>query len=316
MKKYPLIKEQLERFEEYLLHLLQVRQPLIKDAANDLVLAGGKRLRPTLVITAGQFSNTPLKKLLPIAAAVELMHMATLVHDDIIDEALLRRGRVTTQSRFGKDVAVFTGDYLFSLAFSILSGEADVELLKRLARAVKYICEGEIDQYQNRYNMDISFRQYFRRIRRKTAILYQASCFSGSFQGKLDNRLKYTLSKYGKYFGMIFQITDDILDITGNEKIIGKPIGNDFSQGVYTLPIVFALQDPTARVKLKPILESEKIDQDLVLRTIKDTKAIDQTKNVIKIYEKKALDVIHKLPSIKARFFLADLLKYVVDRTY
>ena len=225
-----------------------------------------------------------------------------------------RRGTITTQSKFGKDVAVFTGDYLFSLAFLILSGEADVELLKRLARAIKYICEGEIDQYQNRYNMDISFRKYFRRIRRKTAILFQASCFSGSFQGKLDNRLKYTLSKYGKYFGMIFQITDDILDIASEERIIGKPVGNDFSQGVYTLPFVYALQDDTVRVKLNEALEKE--DRDLVCQVINGTEAISRTKNVIKMYEKEALLSLKKLPSIKARFFLVDLLKYIVDRTY
>ncbi len=315
--KYPFLRKQLDEFEEYLLTILQARQPLIHEAISQLATAGGKRIRPALVLATGQISKkSSLDNLLPLAAAVEVMHMATLVHDDIIDEANLRRGVETTQSRYGKDVAVFTGDYLFAQAFLLLSGEADTELLKRVARAIKYICEGEIDQYQNRYNLDVSFLKYFRRIRRKTAILFQASCFTGGYLAKLPEKSQYSISKYGKYLGMIFQITDDVLDVASTEDLTGKPVGNDFAQGVYTLPIIFALQDEHVGGKLKKELQKTEIDKVEVIKLIHSTNALSKTRQIVELYAEKARKELKQFTSKKAVQFMSDLLELVMERNY
>lgn len=313
---YPQLKEELDQFESYFLATLTARQALIDKAVGDLAKAGGKRIRPALVLASSQFSRLSMEEVLPLAASVEIMHMATLVHDDIIDESHLRRGIPTTQAKYGKEVAVFTGDYLFSLSFLMLAGKAEPELLKRMAKAIKYICEGEIDQYENRFNLDVSIMKYFRRIRRKTAILFQASCFTGVFKTKLSNKQKYILSKYGKYLGMIFQITDDLLDIDSTEEQAGKPVGNDFTQGVYTLPVVFALQDAEVGPELREALSAEVIDKERVIALVRSTDALVQTQRVIDLYVEKAQAELKKLPKIKSVGFMQELLEHMAHRSY
>ena len=315
-KRYPKLRDQLNQFEDYLLDVLKVRQPLIKEAVLSLAEAGGKRIRPALVLAAGQFKGKSIEKLYPVAAAVEIMHMATLIHDDIVDEAEMRRGVKTTQSRYGKDIAVFTGDYLFSQSFILLSGEVDERLLKKIARSVKYICEGEIDQYDNRYNLDISYLKYFRRIRRKTAILFQASCSSAGYQIKLRKKYQIALNKFGHYLGMIFQITDDILDVASSQQKTGKPVGNDFSQGIYTLPIIFALEDDEIGNKLRKLLEDRSEDKDKIIELINSTDALARTQAVLNWYADKARTEVDKLPSSSSRDFMKDLLEYVMSRNY
>lgn len=313
-ERYPQLRADLDQFEEFFLHNLKARQPLIQETIEDLAKAGGKRIRPALVLASGQFGRIALEELMPVAAAVEIMHMATLVHDDIIDESNLRRGIPTVQAKYGKDVAVFTGDYLFTQAFIMLAGEKETDYLQRIAQAIRYICEGEIDQFENRYNLNVSMLKYFRRIRRKTAILFQASCFSGAFRAKLNQKQQYILSKYGKYLGMIFQITDDILDVASTEAATGKPVGNDFSQGVYTLPIIFALQDETVGEELKTALSADLIDKEKVIQLIHSTDAIAKTHRVVEMYAAKARAEIHKLPQIKAVKFMEDLLDMMAFR--
>lgn len=315
-KKYPQIRENLDYFEEYLLMMLKARQPLIHQTVADLAKAGGKRLRPALVFASGLIGGASMEDLIPLAAAVEIMHMATLVHDDIIDDAELRRGVPTTQVKYGKDVAVFTGDYLFAQTFLLLTGEVKEELLRRMAQGVKLICEGEIDQYESRFNLDVSFLKYFRRIRRKTAILFGVSCFSGGFQAKLKKKHLAPLAKFGKYFGMLFQITDDILDVASTWEQTGKPVGNDFVQGVYTLPVIFALQDDQVGLVLREALQEEVINKEKILNLIHSTDALDKTKRVGELYAEKAREEITKLPKVEEVWFLNDLLERVISRSY
>lgn len=315
-ERYPQLRTDLDRFEVFFLQNLKARQPLIQETIEDLAKAGGKRIRPALVLASGQFGRIPVEELLPVAAAVEIMHMATLVHDDIIDESNLRRGIPTVQAKYGKDVAVFTGDYLFTQAFMMLAGEQNTEYLRRIAQAIRYICEGEIDQFENRYNLNVSMLKYFRRIRRKTAILFQASCFSGAYKAKLNQKHQYILSKYGKYLGMIFQITDDILDVVSTEAETGKPVGNDFAQGVYTLPVIFALQDETMGPELRGLLSEEIVDKARVIQLIQSTEAVEKTRQIVGMYAEKARAEIHKLPQIKAVKFMEDLLDMMTFRQH
>lgn len=314
--KYPKIKNKLDLFEDYLLDKLEVRPNLIKTAMSELANRGGKRIRPTLVIAAGHFKGNSMDKVFPVATAIEMIHMATLIHDDIIDESNLRRGGPTIQSRYGKDIAVFAGDYLFTHSFNLLSGDVEQQLLQYISRGIKYICEGEIDQYENRYNTDISLLQYLRRIRRKTAILFRASCFAGGHIINLKEEYQLSLAKYGNNLGMIFQITDDLLDIMGKEKNTGKPVGNDLKQGVYTLPVLYALKDEKLGAKINKLLQQENINTTKLITLIKKTKALEKSKVLLERYADRARKDLNTLPTLKPKRFLSDLLQFILERNF
>lgn len=262
------IKNELDRMEAFIEENVLSSQALISSAVSDLVRAGGKRIRPAIAILSGKAVGQRINKLIPIAASMEIIHMATLVHDDIVDDSELRRGMPTVQSRYGKDVAVFTGDYLFSKAFMVISQYADRSSLKGFAHAVKRICEGEIEQYQSRYSLDVSLLKYLRRIKRKTGMLMALSCVAGAAGKNVNQKLIRKLGAYGMYLGMAFQITDDILDFTGDQKKVGKPVGNDVRQGVYTLPLIYALEHSNNKEELHNILKKCKYDNDDIARIV------------------------------------------------
>ena len=169
-------------FEEYLEKKVTSRNSFLKTASREAVLSGGKRLRPAFAVIAALHGDYDRKRTFPAAAAVEILHAATLVHDDIIDEAKTRRGMPTVQTRWGKDIAVFTGDFLFTKAFLLLTSSTAFENLQRLSRVIKAICEGEVEQYQYRYDKNVTVRQYLKRIGRKTALLFALSCFIGAHE--------------------------------------------------------------------------------------------------------------------------------------
>ena len=215
--------------------------------------SGGKRLRPAFVLLGGAFGNKAQTHLAEIAAGVELLHMATLVHDDIIDDSPTRRGEPTVQARFGKDVAVFTGDFLLTRAMLLMSaGKAD-ERLRDLARAMLHICEGEVGQYADRFRT-ASLLRYLKRIHGKTAALFSLSLAMGAHQTGADEDVCRRLAKYGMFFGMAFQIYDDMLDYMATSKQVGKPVGHDVLSGVYTLPLLMALKDTRVEVPLRELL--------------------------------------------------------------
>jgi heptaprenyl diphosphate synthase len=240
--QFPVLKDELVDFEDYLESHLKSKQPLLEETVSRLAKAGGKRIRPALIITSAHFGDYDQEKVWSVASAMEMLHMATLIHDDIIDEAELRRGAETVQSKYGKDTAVFTGDYLFSLTFSTLSGSASQKELTKIAEVVQRICEGEVQQHENRYELSISYKDYLRRIRGKTALLFEGSCALGAQIGNLGKLNTRRLAHYGRYLGMGFQLTDDILDFTASAKELGKPENNDFTQGIYTLPILHVVK--------------------------------------------------------------------------
>lgn len=170
-----------------------------------------------MVLLASRFGKYDEERLIPLASSVEIMHMATLVHDDIIDEAEFRRGRSTIQSRWGNDIAVFTGDFLFTRAFSIVTQKTSHENMHQLSKAIRAVCEGEIDQFESRYQHEVSLRQYLKRISRKTAMLFALSCHVGAAEAQCKPKLIRHLRQLGHDFGMAFQITDDLLDFNGKQ---------------------------------------------------------------------------------------------------
>lgn len=296
---YPEIEQELLAVEEYMRHNVVSKKKVLTDISLDLINSGGKRIRPAFLILAAKLGKKYDERvIIPLAAAVELIHTATLVHDDIIDEAKFRRGKESVQNKWGKDMAVYVGDYLLSQAFCILSDRTSIDKLKYVSRTVRAICEGEISQYESMYKM-ISTYDYIKRICRKTALLFSLSFSAGAKESKCSRDVGKALVNYGINYGIAFQMYDDLLDYTSNENIIGKPIGNDVRQGYYTLPLILASQDPEYGQQIKQLLDLRKdiTDEQLqqLFSTVKKTKAINKTKELSMRFINKAelnLDII------------------------
>jgi heptaprenyl diphosphate synthase len=314
--RFPLIKEEVVQFEDYLQGTLVSRQPLIQEAISDLAKSGGKRIRPALLMLTAKFGEYKREEVWSLAAALEILHMATLIHDDIIDDANLRRGSETVQSKYGKDVAVFAGDYLFTLTFDILAGEATNEQLKQVSNVIKQICEGEIQQHQDRYNIDVTYKGYFKRVKSKTALLFEGSCALGAGSAGLPKATVRNLGHYGRYIGMAFQLVDDLFDFTKSSSSIGKPKGNDFTQGIYTLPILYTLYESSYGEKLAELLDNPLENNQEIKDIITNNGSLDYTMKVAKTYINKAKKKIKGLAGNPYHQILIDLADIVVNRDY
>ncbi len=225
---------------------------------SDLFAAGGKRIRPALVLLAAKCGAYDLKALTPAAIAVELTHAATLVHDDVIDRAQLRRGRPTVAAQLGDEPAIVVGDFYFAKAYEQAAFTDSPEVVAILARAVMEICAGEVRQQAIRHRYDTGVDEYMRRIEAKTATLLAACCDIGALLGGIHGEKRTALRAYGRLLGLAFQIADDVLDYEGSEDQIGKPIGHDITEGFTTLPLMLAMQDAPIAGKLRKLLRSER----------------------------------------------------------
>lgn len=240
----------------------RTNQKLITREIKKLINAGGKRIRPMLMIKVAELGEMKEKKKIEIGAALEILHMATLVHDDIIDEARIRRNILTIQNKFGKDTAVFVGDFLLSRSYRLFCNNISGISFKRLNKTVNWICLGETNQYLNRYDLEsISIKKYLRRIRRKTAIFISFCTYLGGFESGQRGLPLYHLYKFGMELGMAFQIQDDLIDFTGDSEDIGKAVGQDLTSGIYTLPIILMLQDKEVSKKIKIILNQNSLTE-------------------------------------------------------
>jgi Geranylgeranyl pyrophosphate synthase len=313
-----IIENDLKELNDFIVKNINSPHALIDETVKDLAQAGGKRIRPALTILTGRALGHRREKLIPVAASMEIIHMATLVHDDIVDDSIVRRGKPTVQSKYGKDIAVFTGDYLFSQAFSIVSNYANKENLQGFAAAVKRICEGEIEQYESRYSLDVSLLKYLRRIRRKTGVLLALSCTAGVVNKKLNPKMVRKLAAFGMYFGLAFQITDDILDYTGTEAAVGKPVGNDIRQGVYTLPLIYALKESKCS-DLTHILKSRDLSDDdvnTVICIVRESGGIEYARSLAGRYIAKGIDSINFLESSRYKEALVGMINGLNERCY
>ena len=204
----------------------------------DLFAAGGKRLRPALVLLTGRLGDCDLERLRPAAVAVELVHASTLVHDDVIDRAATRRGRPTVAATAGPEAAIVIGDHYFAKAYQEAARTGDPEVVAILASAVMRICAGELEQQASRYQWTPGLEAYLRRIEGKTAVLLAACCRIGARLGGLQAGAQEALGRFGLALGLAFQIVDDVLDYTGSEAELGKPVGHDLEEGMATLPMM------------------------------------------------------------------------------
>jgi len=275
---FDVVKGDLIVLETELSSVIHSPEQLITDMSKHLVEAGGKRLRPALYFMCAQHRVCDTEKLFSLAVAIELIHMATLVHDDVIDNSAIRRGKPTANSCWGNHSSVLIGDYLFAKAFSLVANKVSNQMLKVLTDVICSMCEGEINQNRSTFNANQVEQDYLGRIAQKTADFIAASCELGALAADLPSHEVKAFREYGYSLGMAFQITDDILDITASAEQLGKPVGNDLRQGIVTLPVIYALQHSPRSSELREIVQTldlseEKIKQGLEI--IHETDAVE-----------------------------------------
>ena len=315
------IASELALLEKTLGETLISTVPLISEVGAHLVRSGGKRLRPALYLLAakscGGFDEN---KATPLAAAVELIHMASLVHDDVIDQAQTRRGTITANAKWGNQVAVLTGDHMFAQAFALVSNKGYSEDVgERLAALVQGLCAGEILQDSALYTADHNLEEYERRIAMKTADFLAICCELGGMVGGAPTEVCEGLKAYGKAIGMAFQITDDLLDVMGDEERIGKPAGNDIRQGVVTLPVICELETSPNRDELRAIVTDREMTDDMVVRAIEIVRASDGVMKARKRADKYLEEARHVLPEAvdgEARTAFLEAAAYIGQRDF
>ncbi|MTV47472.1 heptaprenyl diphosphate synthase [Heliobacillus mobilis] len=312
------IQNDLAKVEAELAKYADTSLPTLTAASSHLLHAGGKRLRPAFVLLAGRFHNYSLERLLPLAVAMEMIHMASLVHDDVVDESKTRRGIPTVKARWGNRISIHTGDHLFARSLLLIAELNDDKISEVLAKVSVEMCKGEIQQMSGTFDVNQTFRDYLFRIKRKTALLISASCQLGAMAVKADPSIVRALKMYGHHLGMAFQVTDDILDLTADEAELGKPVGSDLRQGIITLPILEALwetKDPLLRLLVaKRDKSQEEVGQ--AIEIIKNSGAIDRSQKIARRYLEKAKDELKRLPPVPTRDSLASIAEFIEKRTY
>ncbi|MGC7870938.1 polyprenyl synthetase family protein [Desulfosporosinus sp. SYSU MS00001] len=313
------INSDLQRVEKELTKFVETDYPILQDSGVHLLTAGGKRLRPAFTLLAGKFYAYSLDKLIPVAMALELIHMATLVHDDVVDASLTRRGRPTVKANWGNIVSVETGDYLLAKALILISQINHPEVSRILAEVSVEMCQGEIQQIKASFDVEQNIKQYYFRIKRKTALLISACCKLGALVSEAPRHQVWALGAYGHSLGMAFQIVDDVLDITAKPSEFGKPIGGDLRQGIMTLPMILALQSFSSGSHLHELLRKvDKTDAEVAetIELIKGTGAIDQSMQIVDAYISKAKKRLQDLPKVSSRKALEDLADFIAIRKF
>ncbi|WP_010095913.1 heptaprenyl diphosphate synthase component II [Ornithinibacillus scapharcae] len=317
-KTYNYLKKELDLIESSLMDAIHAKHPVLREASTQLLKAGGKRIRPVFVLLSSQFGNVDIEQVKTVAVSLELIHMATLVHDDVIDDAELRRGKPTIKKQYGNRVAMYTGDYILARALETITRLENPNIHKVLSETLVEVSIGEIEQIKDKYKWDQNVRTYLRRIKRKTALLIATSCQLGAMTSGLTDKEINKLYQYGYYIGMSYQIIDDILDFTSSAEELGKPAGNDLYQGNITLPVLFAMQDQNFKKLLISTFENPdtvSVDQmGTVIRALKDTEAIDQAYELSERYLAKAFHALRDFPQSKAKITLEQIAKYIGKR--
>ncbi|TMD48813.1 MAG: polyprenyl synthetase family protein [Chloroflexi bacterium] len=310
------IRAELEDFEQRLHATVRADLGPVAEAMEQILDAGGKRLRPALVfLSAGLGPAKRIDDIYRAAMAIEFIHNATLIHDDLIDGAPTRRGLRTIHETLGPNPAIIIGDYYFAKGANLMSqiGNPDIDAV--LSQTVMTICFGEMLQLTSQRRYDQSLDEYYAKIERKTAVLLAASTFCGAVLGGLEDQQVEAIRRFGRLLGMSFQIADDVLDYLATEEEVGKPVGNDLKQGTVTLPLMLARQANNGRldaVLAKPVLDDA--DYAEVVRLVRGSSGIDESYAYAKTFGDKARAELRAFPPSAYRDALESLTYYVVGR--
>ncbi|MCM3596956.1 heptaprenyl diphosphate synthase component II [Metabacillus idriensis] len=314
---YSFLNADLDLIEQELEKTVSSTEPLLSEAGLHLLQAGGKRIRPVFVLLSAMFGEYDIEKVKKVAIALEIIHMASLVHDDVIDDAELRRGKPTIKAKWDNRIAMYTGDYLFARSLEIMTSLENIAAHQILSKTIVEVSLGEIEQIKDKYDFDQNLRVYLRRIKRKTALLIAASCQLGAIAGGVPESIHKKLFLFGYYVGMSFQITDDILDFTSTEEELGKPVGGDLLQGNITLPVLFAMENSELKNKISKVAsDTDETEMAEIIDAILSTNAIERSIQVSDMYLQKGFSILNQLPKNRARSALSNIAKYIGKRKF
>lgn len=317
---YPELREELKATVALIEENITIKNTEVEERIKGLLFSGGKLLRPAYSILFSKLNpERDEQKARALAAAIEVLHMATLIHDDVIDEAGMRRGEATLNAAYSNRVAVYAGDYLFTVSFKLLQNYVkEASALQLDSRGMENILMGELNQMSKRYKVDMRMRDYLSQIKGKTAQLFALSCYAGASQAADSKQLANLAYQIGNNIGMAFQITDDILDFSPTDRQIGKPIMQDVRNGVYTAPLIYALQ--RERAKLTSYLEKREAlsgeEAERVLHIVTASGGLEEARRLARKYTQKALQQIHRLPDSPYRETLSRITEQILKRNF
>jgi heptaprenyl diphosphate synthase len=314
---YSFLNSDINVIEKELEETMDTQAPLLRQASLHLLKAGGKRIRPVFVLLAGRFGDYDINVIKNVAVTLELIHTASLVHDDVIDDAELRRGKPTIKAKWDNRIAMYTGDYIFARALELMTNINNPLAHKILSNTMVELCLGEIEQIKDKYRYDQNMRDYMRRIKRKTALLIAASCQLGAVASNVEEEIHKKLFRFGYYVGMSFQIIDDVLDFTSTEKELGKPAGGDLIQGNITLPALYAMENPQIKQKIVNVNEhTGRGEIEQIIHLVNNSDAIKRSLALSDRYLDKALTILEDLPQNKAKKALREIALYIGKRKF
>lgn len=316
-----LIGEDLKQVEEQFRKDLASDVPLIRKVGEYVLSSGGKRIRPAMLLLAARLCDYQGTQAIPLASVVEFIHTATLLHDDVVDNATLRRGLASANTLWGNEASVLIGDFLFSKSFSLMVGAGSLEILGVMSRATTIIAEGEVLQLLYTGEVDLTEEQYLDVVRAKTAVLLSAACQSGAILGGVSPEQEQALADFGMELGIAFQLMDDILDYTASEEEFGKSIGHDLEEGKLTLPLIHTLRGCTAeeRTAVEEVIGKDELapeDFRLVSGLVQTYGGIDYTVEKARRCVDACARHLSCFPASICKDALLELADYVVTRKH
>jgi len=312
-----LLKDDMAQVDQVIRLRLRSEVALVNQVAEYIIASGGKRLRPAMVVLCAKALGYQGSHHHELAAVVEFIHTATLLHDDVVDESALRRGRDTANALFGNAASVLVGDFLYSRAFQMMVSVQDMHVMEILAEATNVIAEGEVLQLMNCNDPDISEDAYLRVIRYKTAKLFEASGRLGAVVANAGSEVESALGRYGMHLGTAFQLIDDVLDYSGNAEQTGKNVGDDLAEGKPTLPLLHVMRHGTSEQagKVRHAIEQGTAEEfAAILEAIHATGALDYTRECARKEAQLATDALACLPDSVYKDALLELCGFAVDR--
>jgi octaprenyl-diphosphate synthase len=314
-----IVEQDMLQVDQVIARRLDSGVPLVGSVSHYIISAGGKRLRPVLLLLCCGALGFKGEQRFNMAAVVEFIHTATLLHDDVVDDSALRRGSPTANARFGNPASVLVGDFLYSRAFQMMVDSQSMRIMEVLANATNIIAEGEVMQLMNMHNAGLDEAGYLQVIRSKTAKLFEASARVGAILSSAAPEMEEACAEYGQAIGTAFQVIDDVLDYTGDASIMGKNLGDDLREGKATLPLIAAMQRGTQaeRATIQKAFETGDVGMlDMVIAIVKNTGALDVARHAARAEAKRAIDAATHLPAGPHRDSLISLASQLLDRNH
>ncbi len=314
---YDLVADDFAAVNQLIPRQLTSDVDLVEEIGQYIVESGGKRLRPLLVLLSARCCGYPDSEHIKLAAIIEFLHTATLLHDDVVDHSVLRRGRATANATWGNAPSVLVGDFLYSRAFQLMVELGKMDVMAILSDATNTIAEGEVMQLANVGNCQISEDDYMEVIRCKTALLFEASTHTAAVLASQESRARESLRQFGEHFGLAYQLVDDWLDYAGESESMGKNVGDDLAEGKLTLPLInaLALGSDADRVLLGECISARSVDAlPDVLRIVRSTGALDYTKAAARAQSETAVGCLDALPANRFRDALESLAHFATAR--